>query len=302
MEGNPATIVGLLNDCCNRPWPPRETWMSSSRRFGDKTRRRSATTISVGPPPREYWKTRRWEDQSAGLVRTTSTIATRSFSFCQRRVWAWYFLSLSPFFFLRSFCPRKGPLPPVISPYLTRLIYASLLLYNLSLSTRVSSFNQIGPSAFLGGRFLTTEIKNHSDERSRLTLFIFEFCFEECMYMYMYTRIPLFHRLSLVVHFYKQSVGIADKLSNTNVRFLLKKNNPQFYRNGKTIFRATMLLLLLIATLGVEKINPPFVLVSPVLRMRENWSSDRGSRPLSREQAVPTATSMHREGAFVIHE
>lgn len=196
-------------------------------------------------------------------------------------------LSLSPFFFLRSFCPRKGPLPPVISPYLTRLIYASLLLYNLSLSTRVSSFNQIGPSAFLGGRFLTTEIKNHSDERSRLTLFIFEFCFEECMYMYMNTRIPLFHRLSLVVHFYKQSVGIADKLSNTNVRFLLKK---------------TFLLLLLIATLGVEKINPPFVLVSPVLRMRENWSSDRGSRPLSREQAVPTATSMHREGAFVIHE
>lgn len=140
-----------------------------SRRFGDK--RRSAShdddddddNQRWSSAARVNWKTRRWEDQSAGLVRTTSTIATRSFSFCQRRVWAWYQRSL--FFFLLSFSfvrerstERKDLFLAWSLPYLTRLIYASLLLYN-SLSTRVSSFNQIGPSAFLGGRFLTTEIE-----------------------------------------------------------------------------------------------------------------------------------------------
>lgn len=145
-------------------------------------------------------------------------------------------LSLSPFFFLRSFCPRKGPLPPLISPYLTRLIYASLLLYNLSLSTRVSSFNQIGPSAFLGGRFLTTEIKNHSDERSRLTLFIFEFCFEECMYMYMYTRIPLFHRLSLVVAFINNRLVSRINFPIRTFAFYWKKTILNFIAMEKLFF------------------------------------------------------------------
>ena len=148
--------------------------MSSSRRFGDKRRSlttTTTTTISVGPSPREYWKTRRWEDQSAGLVRTTSTIATRSFSFCQRRVWAWYqHFPLSFSLLFLPFCARevhgKDLFLAWSLPYLPRLIYASLLPHN-SLSTRVSSFNQIGPSAFLGGRFLTTEIK-YRGVRSRL--------------------------------------------------------------------------------------------------------------------------------------
>lgn len=59
-------------------------------------------------------------------------IATRSFSFCQRRVWAWAFsLSSSAFLWNPSLCRDHGKRTSFSSypAYLTRLIYASLLLY-----------------------------------------------------------------------------------------------------------------------------------------------------------------------------
>lgn len=124
----------------------------------------TTTTISVGPPPRE-WIERRAAERISQPAWCEPRPRSRHDLFLSVSVACGRGTSVPLFFFLLSFSfvrerstERKDLFLAWSLPYLTRLIYASLLLYN-SLSTRVSSFNQIGPSAFLGGRFLTTEIE-----------------------------------------------------------------------------------------------------------------------------------------------
>ena len=87
--------------------------------------------------------------------------ATRSFSLCQRRVWpAWAsaaFSLLSPFSAVRvafvSSGPReKGPLPSLARIVLSAPALSTPLPFSpTAICARVSSFNQIGQSAFPGG-------------------------------------------------------------------------------------------------------------------------------------------------------